>query len=95
MNLVEKIKTIFTRKQTKEQPIKEPKTLENIELYDDVILVIDNKQYKGWISDLSKTQLVICYDEEDNPFKEIVIPYSRPYNRSVIEFNNKKVYLNE
>lgn len=95
MSLVEKIKSIFTRKQNKEQLIKELKTLESIKLYDDVILVIDNKRYKGWISDLSKNQLVICYDEEDNPFKEIIVPYSRPYNRSMIEFNNKKVYLNE
>lgn len=46
MNLVELIKKLFTRKQIKES-IKDFKTLENINVYDDVIIVIDGIFYNG------------------------------------------------
>lgn len=95
MNLVELIKKLFTRKQIKEQHIKDFKTLENITLYDDVIIVIDGIFYNGWISGISKNHLTICYDTPKTKFIETVIPITRPYTRSIIEFNNKILYLNK
>ena len=95
MNLVELIKNLFTRKQIKEQHIKDFKTLETIQVYDDVILVIDDVFYNGWISGKSKNNLIICYDAPSDPLKEVIIPYSRPYNQTFIKFNNKKLYLNK
>lgn len=96
MKLVELIKTLFTRKQNKEpQKVEDFKTLETIKVYDDVIIKIDDKFYNGWISGITKNNLIICYDEPNDAFKEIVIPYNRPYNKSIITFNNKTVYLNK
>lgn len=95
MNLVEKIKKFFTRKQIKETHIKEIKTLENIALYDDVMIVVDGIFYNGWISGISKNHLTICYDTPDIKFIETVIPMTRPYTQSVIKFNNKTLYLNK
>lgn len=96
MNLVESIKKLFTRKQIKEtQHIEDFKTLENVSLYDDVIIVIDGIFYNGWISGISKNHLTICYDTPDIKFAEVVIPMSRPYTQSIIKFNNKTLYLNK
>ena len=95
MNLVELIKNLFTRKQIKETHTKEIKTLENIALYDDVIIVVDGIFYNGWISGISKNHLIICYDTPDIKFIETVIPMTRPYTQSVIKFNNKTLYLNK
>lgn len=49
MNLVEKIKKFFTRKQieNKTQEINDFKTLETVNVYDDVIIVINNIFYNG------------------------------------------------
>ena len=94
MNLVELIKKLFTRKQIKETK-RDYKTLENICLYDDVIIVIDNIFYNGWISGISKNHLTICYDTPKIKFAETVIPITRPYNKTIIEFNNKRLYLNK
>ena len=47
MNLVELIKNLFTRKQIKESHIEDFKTLENIKVCDDVIIVIDGIFYNG------------------------------------------------
>lgn len=95
MNLVELIKKLFTRKQIKEQHIKDFKTLENITLYDDVIIVIDGIFYNGWVSGISKNHLTICYDTPKTKFIETVIPITRPYTQSIIKFNNKILYLNK
>lgn len=95
MNLVELIKNLFTRKQIKEQHIKDFKTLENVSLYDDVIIVIDGIFYNGWISGISKNHLTICYDTPDIKFAEAIIPITRPYTQSIIKFNNKTLYLNK
>lgn len=95
MNLVELIKKLFTRKQIKEQHIKDFKTLENITLYDDVIIVIDGIFYNGWVSGISKNHLTICYDTPKTKFVETVIPITRPYTQSIIKFNNKILYLNK
>ena len=94
MNLVELIKKLFTRKQIKES-IKDFKTLENINVYDDVIIVIDGIFYNGWISGISKNHLTICYDTPKTKFVETIIPITRPYTQSIIEFNNKTLYLNK
>ena len=96
MNLVEKIKSLFTRKRIKEEPqIKDHKTLENISLYDDVIIVIDNIFYNGWISGVFKNRLIVCYDTPETKYVETVIPITRPYTRSIIKYNNKTLYLNK
>ena len=49
MNLVEKIKKFFTREQieNKTQEIDDFKTLETINVYDDVIIVINDIFYNG------------------------------------------------
>lgn len=94
MRLVEKIRKLFTRTPIKEESVKE-KVLSDLKIYDDVILIIDETKYEGWISDITKNNFTVCYDTETEPFKEIIFPYSRPYNRSVIEFNGKKLYLNK
>lgn len=49
MNLVEKIKKFFTRKQieNKTQEINDFKTLETVNVYDDVIIVINDIFYNG------------------------------------------------
>lgn len=49
MNLVEKIKKFFTRKQieNKTQEINDFKTLETVNVYDDIIIVINNIFYNG------------------------------------------------
>lgn len=95
MNLVELIKKLFTRKQIKEQYIKDFKTLENITLCDDVIIVIDGIFYNGWVSGISKNHLTICYDTPQTRFTETVIPITRPFTQSIIKFNNKTLYLNK
>lgn len=95
MKLVELIKKFFTRKQIKEQCIKDFKTLINLSIYDDVILVIEGVSYDGWISGISKNNLIVCYDTPEIKFVETVIPITRPYTRSIIKFNNKTLYLNK
>lgn len=96
MNLVEKIKKFFTRKQieNKTQKIDDFKTLETINVYDDVIIVINDIFYNGWISGKTKTHLLVVYDAPNHPLNEVIVPYSRPLNRSIIVFNNITLYLN-
>lgn len=93
MNLVEKIKNLFTRKQI-ENKTEILKTLETIEVFDDVILVINGVKFNGWVSGKTKGYLIICYDA-DEPLKEIMIPYDRPLNKTIVEFNDKVLYLNK
>ena len=96
MNFIEKIKKFFTRKQieNKTQKIDDFKTLGTINVYDDVIIVINDISYNGWILDKTKTHLLVVYDAPNHPLSEVIIPYSRPLNRTIITYNNMTLYLN-
>lgn len=47
MNLVKSIKKIFTKKPIEINNKKELKTLETIDIFDDVLIKIDDNVYKG------------------------------------------------
>ena len=97
MNFIKQIKKFFTRRQieNKAQKIDDFKTLETINIYDDVIIVINNIPYNGWISGKTKTHLSVVYDTPNYPLNELIIPYTRPLNRFIITFNNMVLYLNK
>lgn len=83
------IKELFkTSKQETEVPIK---TLETIDLCDDVLIEENGEIRKGWIWEITKrTILVLTHD------KEIVsIRYQRPLTQSIIKDNNLILYLND
>jgi len=75
--------------------IPETKQIKDLKVYDDVFIKIDNQIYSGWVTDISKNSLSICYeDKEYTPF-EVRFIIKNLKNQSVIKNQNKTLIINQ
>lgn len=72
-----------------ENPVSK-KTLTDIEIFDTVWIKDGDVIYKGWIFDKTKKRFIIVAGTN-----EYIFHYSRPFDRTEIEYNNKILYFND
>ena len=68
----------------------EPKTLQTLDIFDDVWVIKDNEIMKGWVFGKTKNTILVVTKYEDFKFR-----YTRPLTDTVIKNNNLKLILNE
>lgn len=64
----------------------------NINIFDDVIVKINNKTYSGWVFDKTNTVLTIVY-LDGSKLLETKFKIERPLDRIQIDENNKTLIL--
>ena len=88
MKLLEKIQKLFKVETTEVKP--EPKTLQTLDVFDDVWVLKNNEKIKGWVFGKTKNTIMVVTEYEDFKFH-----YTRPLTVTSIENNNIKLLLNE
>lgn len=87
-----KLKELFNRwfkiETSEIQP--EPKTLQTLDLFDDVWIIKDNEKIKGWVFGKTKNTIQVVTEYDDFQFH-----YTRPLSASIVKNNNLKLILNE
>ena len=68
------------------------KTIKDLEIFDDVWIKDDNEIYKGWIFDITRRNIIVCYGKQPLDFR-FQIP--RPLTLTEIKQDNKILYCNE
>ena len=88
MKLLEKIQNLFKVEIPEIQS--EPKTLQTLDIFDDVWIVKNNEKIKGWVFGKTKNTILVVTEYEDFKFH-----YTRPLSATTVENNNVKLILNE
>lgn len=88
MKLIDRIKNWFQYEVDKPQPT-ELKTIQTLDIFDDVWIMKEGEIYKGWVYDKSRNSITVIY----NRFEEARFRYA-PSTTSV-ETNKIKLILNE
>lgn len=84
------IKKLFNP--TQETKIEAPKTIKELQIFDDVWVLDDGEIYKGWIYDISRRCITVVYAEDLRDFR-FQIP--RPLTLTQIEQGDKILYCNK
>lgn len=70
---------------------KEPKTIQTLNVFDDVWIIINNEIHKGWIWEKTKNSIIVIY----NSSNEFRFRYNRPLSQTVLNCDNATLILNE
>ncbi len=84
-------KNLFNKEETINQI--QPKTINTIEIYDDVWVKEDDILYKGWISNKSNSIIEVVVEKYDGTLKEETFHIKRPLTTSILEDDNKILIL--
>lgn len=77
----------------KKPEIKKPlKTIKDLEIFDDVWVKENDEIYRGWIFDITRRNIVVCYGNQPLDFR-FQIP--RPLTLTEVKQDNKILYCNE
>ena len=69
--------------------------LGNINQFDDVWIKDGDFIYEGWVVKKEDGVLYIVYTDNNKKLQDILFKIERPLNRTIIESNNKVLYLNK
>ena len=89
MKLIDKIKNWFKIEEVTQYI--EPKTIQTLNVFDDVWILKDRQIYKGWVYEKTKNSIVVIY----NGLDEIKFHYTRPLSQTIIINGTNKLILNE
>ena len=77
----------------KKPEIKKPlKTIKDLEIFDDVWVKENEEIYRGWVFDITRRNIVVCYGSQPLDFR-FQIP--RPLTLTEVKQDNKILYCNE
>ena len=87
--MLRKLKNLFIN--TSENTSDSVKTIQTLDLCDDVWIEQNGEIQKGWVWGITRNNILILKTN-----KEIIcVHYNRPLTQTVIENSNLKLYLNE
>lgn len=89
MKIIDKIKNWFKIEETHQHI--EPKTIQTLNVFDDVWILKERQIYKGWVYEKTKNSIIIIY----NGLCEIKFHYTRPLSQTIITNGTNKLILNE
>lgn len=89
MKIIDKIKNWFKIEETHQHI--EPKTIQTLNVFDDVWVLKERQIYKGWVYEKTKNSIIIIY----NGLDEIKFHYTRPLSQTIIINGTSKLILNE
>lgn len=89
MKIIDEIKNWFKTKETIQHA--EPKTIQTLNIFDDVWVLKEKQIHKGWVYEKTKNSIVIIYDG----LAEIKFHYTRPLSQTIITNGTTKLILNE
>lgn len=89
MKIIDKIKNWFKIEETHQHI--EPKTIQTLNVFDDVWVLKERQIYKGWVYEKNKNSIIVIY----NGLDEIKFHYTRPLSQTIIVNGTSKLILNE
>lgn len=89
MKIIDKIKNWFKVEEIIQEI--EPKTIQTLNIFDDVWIIKEKQIHKGWIYEKTKNSIIVIY----NGLDEIKFHYTRPLSQSIITNGTNKLILNE
>ena len=89
MKIIDKIKNWFKIEETHQHI--EPKTIQTLNVFDDVWVLKERQIYKGWVYEKTKNSIIVIY----NGLGEIKFHYTRPLSQTIIVNGTSKLILNE
>lgn len=89
MKIIDKIKNWFETKEIIQHT--EPKTIQTLNIFDDVWVLKEKQIHKGWVYEKTKNSIVVIYDG----LAEIKFHYTRPLSQTIIVNGTSKLILNE
>lgn len=89
MKLIDKIKNWFKTEETHQHI--EPKTIQTLNIFDDVWVLKEKQIHKGWVYEKTKNSIIVIYKGLD----EIKFHYTRPLSQTIITNGANKLILNE
>ena len=69
--------------------------LGNVNQFDDVWIKDGDSIYEGWVVKKEDGVFFIVYTDNNKKLQDILFKIERPLNRTIIESNNKVLYLNK
>ena len=88
--LIDKIINFFKPKE-QEPKIIPQKTIKDLEIFD-TVWVYDEELFEGWIMDITRRCIVVCYGPDLRDFR---FRMEKPLTNTEIHQNNKILYCNE
>ena len=89
MKIIDKIKNWFKTEEIIQEI--EPKTIQTLNVFDDVWILKEKQIHKGWVYEKTKNSIIVIY----NGSGEIKFHYTRPLSQSIITNGTNKLILNE
>jgi hypothetical protein len=89
MKLIDRIKNWFKIEETHQHI--EPKTIQTLNIFDDVWVLKEKQIHKGWVYEKTKNSIIVIYKGLD----EIKFHYTRPLSQTIITNGANKLILNE
>lgn len=86
-------KRLFSKKEVSNpSPVKEL-SLSDIKQFDDVWVKINGYVCEGWVLSVENGIISIVYTDSNKRLEETTFKIERPLNRTILEQNNKVLYL--
>ena len=70
-------------------------TIEDLKVFDDLYLKMDNKIYEAWVTEKKSKKILICYTDDENKLQEIGFIIDNLLNKSIITENNRMLIINK